>query len=411
MRSGRSGDVFIAIPTYTGISCETAMSLFSAKEKLRENGIDSAIEFCTENCHVDDGRNYLVRDFLESDCEQLVFIDSDVRFDGEDLVRLIQFKQDVVAGVYPLKTDEPGYPVRFFEGDIWGNADGLIKVRGVPTGFLKIRRSVLQKLYDSVPKYIPKKEIGSHSLFIPLIFERVLRGQERLGGDYEFCRKWSELGGEIFIDPHMRFGHIGQTEYSGSLSSYLYLKNGLQGQRIAEIFKKIQDGTEDARDLLSLIDMWGNHFALEASALSAIISLSRECAGTILECGSGLSTLVLAASGCPVVSLEHNPQWFEKVKGYLSDLSIDNVDLRLCPLNSDGWYSETGEGYSLVVVDGPPRAEGNRSKIVDYLHNVAPDCAFIVDDVDSGSDVTPLLSEKFGAQFISFGRFAAGRIK
>lgn len=408
-KTGLSERVFLAIPAYDTISCETAVSLIAAKEVLLRNDIESEVAFCAENCHVDDGRNYLVRLFLESQCNQLVFIDADVRFDPEDLVRLVKYSQDVVCGVYPKKKDEQEYPVEFFSGDIRWNEDGLIPVRMVPTGFLKIRRDVFEVLYENVGKYIPQREIGKHSLMIPEIFERKTHGSVRLGGDYEFCDKWSKCGGELFVDPLMLFGHVGRKEYGGILGTYLIKKNGLSDDYTIAIIDKIKTREGTPRDYVVLHDIWDNKWTPPVDMLMAIFETACNCSGNIVEIGSGLTTLLFGATGRKVVSIEHDKTWFDKMSSIKNKCGLDNVDIVHSEIKN-GWYNIdiNDENVSLVLIDGPPRKKGDRRLVTDHLINISEDCVFIVDDCDSGLDITTELDEKFGVNFKNFGRYAIG---
>ena len=170
-----AGGTFIASLTGSNmLNAEFAFALAQSMKELTLKGHDLELEIYSENCHVDDGRNRLVRDFLLSGCRQLIFIDSDIRWEPKDLESLILHKKEVVAGIYPLKSETEGYPVRHLPGDIYSNQDGLIEVDGVPTGFLKINRTVLEKL-DEVSEHYPSKDDVKGKRKIPLIFERTTR--------------------------------------------------------------------------------------------------------------------------------------------------------------------------------------------------------------------------------------------
>lgn len=405
---GKPDRVFIAIPTTDNISPETVFSLFGAKEELLKNDIESEMAICAYDCHVDDQRNTLVQEFLESKCNTFVFIDSDLHFDPEDLVKLIRYDRDVVAGVYPKKAEERQFPVMLLDGPMWTDEDGLLEVYSVPTGFLKIKRKVLELLYISVPKYASRQDVG-RKIRTPLIFERKLDGNVRWGGDYEFCQKWKKTGGKIFVDPNMRFSHIGSTEYFGSLGHHLRLRNGLVDAHMVGIIRKVQSSTEDVNDYCDLFESWENKWTPPVPMLATVAETARQVDGKILEIGSGLTTLLLGASGNEVTSLEHDPEWANKIGILIDKCGYDNIEVVERKL-VDGWYDfEIEETYSMVLIDGPPRISGDRMKIVDKLNSVSDDCIFIVDDVDSGLDMTPALAEKFGINFLRFGRFAVGR--
>ena len=142
--------VFVATAAYQ-FHPNYTHSLAAAMAVLAHEGI--AVDLChiAEHCHVDDARNAMVREFMMSEASHLIFIDNDVGFSPGNLVRLAKHNPDVdmVAGVYPLKEDEEGYPVRVKGGsDLWADSDGLVEVDGLPTGFLRISRRCLEQMIE-----------------------------------------------------------------------------------------------------------------------------------------------------------------------------------------------------------------------------------------------------------------------
>src|SRR5687767_1370041 len=103
-RSPRRGPgTFLAVAAYDGLSAPFVHSLFSSQANIPHR---MDLEIFSGNCHVDDGRNRLVRDFLETDCEQLIFLDADVFWLDAELKKLIEHDADIVAGIYPMKNDD-----------------------------------------------------------------------------------------------------------------------------------------------------------------------------------------------------------------------------------------------------------------------------------------------------------------
>src|SRR5688572_1419621 len=97
--------VLLATPSYDRPCAAYTFAIAKSREALSQAGIQSAYLLLQGNCHVDDARNSIVRDFLESDCTDLVFLDADVDWEPEALVQLCQRECDVVGGVYPYRRD------------------------------------------------------------------------------------------------------------------------------------------------------------------------------------------------------------------------------------------------------------------------------------------------------------------
>lgn len=117
--------------------------------------------------------------------------------------------------------------------------------------------------------------------------------------------------------------------------------------------------------LEELQEGWANHgMAARTDYLAEVCRQGVRAERAILECGSGLTTLLLGLlagrRGVPVWSLEHLPEWRARVASVLARHAIPEVHLLLAPLQDYGaftWYApqEPLPGkFDLVVCDGPP---------------------------------------------------------
>jgi len=367
--------LFLAVQCYEGIGAGCAFSLFHFGQALKEAGIDVELSIYTGNCHVDDGRNRLVRDFLMSDCTDMVFMDADVGCPASNLTQLLRYDVDVVAGIYPKKGGDDQFPVKMLPGEIWSDAQGLIEVQGVPTGFLRMRRHVLEKLAAEAVHYNAKNDATTA---MPLIFERQVHDGTRWGGDYVFCRKWRAMGGKVHIAPEMRFEHSGMQTWAGRVGAWLREKAGL-GLKLP--LERIAKGTDTASDYVDLFDAYGNPYAATPALLFCLVQVARR-SHDVIEFGSGLSSLALAAaSQAPVTSYESSPIYADHLKGEAERLGLDVV-VRYAPL-VDGWYDCPDRVIApgtLVFVDGP-RGGAGRPGI--FAHVDLTHATVIVDDVQA----------------------------
>lgn len=373
--------VFIAVAVYEKPSPGFAWSLFQTGVALGQAGIAHELAIYAGNCHVDDSRNRLTRDFLNGDCTDLVFLDADIAWQAGDFLKLIAHDRDVVAGVYPKKHGDDTYPVKLIPGEIWSDADGLIEVHGVPTGFLRIRRHVLETLARTSQTYNAKND-GAWST--AMIFERQIHAGSRWGGDYVFCRKWREAGGKIFVDPTFRFEHAGEHTWTGSLGQWL---RGRAGLGLKSGLEAIRAGRETTDDIAELFDAWDNTFAAMPLLLAALARLARETRGPVLECGSGLSSLVMAAAnpGVEVHALENSPVFAEHLRIEANKHGLSNLVIHCRPLK-EGWYDLGGVpdvAWSIVLIDGPPRKDARRAEVLSRLDLTRS--IVIADDVHEGS--------------------------
>jgi hypothetical protein len=222
--------IMLGLPTYDfKVTAKLAISLASFCVQAQRHGVD--IQICNiSGCSVVSRvRNLIAKDFLESDCTDLMFIDSDINFEAEDIFRLMAWNSDpkkgIVAGIpvarkkgkvyiSTLDTDE--------EDNIFMNYMGLVKAKRVATAFMMIRREVFEKLKDAHSEWVyhDEKKVGDEVI---AFFDFALKDGEYIGEDFLFCDRARELGYEVWIDPTIKLGHMGMEEFAGAFGEdYLY---------------------------------------------------------------------------------------------------------------------------------------------------------------------------------------------
>jgi len=150
----------------------------------------------------------------------------------------------------------------------------------------------------------------------------------------------------------------------------------------------------DPQLLSELVQGWGNSWSAQTEYLSACLEHVRDSDGPILECGSGLSTILAGAvaqsRGTRIFSLEHDPKWAARTQKYLDKYRIYSVTMAVAPIRSYGdfdWYSlpslQTIPGkIAMVICDGPPGGtRGGRYGLVPVmLDKLRADCIILLDD-------------------------------
>src|SRR4029079_2669306 len=137
--------------------------------------------------------------------------------------------------------------------------------------------------------------------------------------------------------------------------------------RTLEAFRGAAAGALPGDDQIAALTYgWNNDgFSASGGFLREALAAAWRVRGPVLECGSGLSTLLLglvaARTGSTVCSLEHDGAWARHVERALQAHRIPNVSVRHAPLRSWGAYSWYGvspadlpDRLALVVCDGPP---------------------------------------------------------
>jgi hypothetical protein len=167
---------------------------------------------------------------------------------------------------------------------------------------------------------------------------------------------------------------------------------------------------------------WGNErWTAEAPYLSEVVRAAEKSRSSILECGSGLTTLLMGAiasrRGIQLHSLEHNPDWYARVTAAVEGFGLTNVTVHLAPLKDFGsfdWYDvpldHLPNDFSLVVCDGPPGVtRGGRSGMLPTMRGkMAKDFSILIDDTNR--DGEGQLAQQWVSELkASLGRHGGGR--
>lgn len=379
--------VCLATTAYESPDAAYTASIQKTREALHKVGIPTAYYLLSGNCHVDDARNSIVQEFLLSDCTDLVFLDADVVWEPEELIKLCRFDVDVVGGVYPFRRDDAkskeNMPVVMYPGHVEPDERGLIEVAGLPTGFMRIRRHVLETLAADACKHWKRTDRRS---MVPILFERGFLPDPvnpkiggRLGGDLNFCRKWIENGGKVFAASELHLGHVVKSIVYDSLGAALRRQGSETLRYVAD---KVRAGSFDPLLFSEARRAFSNHWGALEDVLTLCAVMGQKADGPVIETGSGLTSVILgAASKDRVFCLEHDPKWAQETERMLSQAGVTNVEVTICDFK-DGWYvtpKNIPSEFALGLNDGPPRVMGSRMGFFDRFGGCK---AIICDDAD-----------------------------
>ena len=248
----RESKFFIATPCYGGALTEP---YFRSTIKLMTwfNGHKVPLAFGTiaNESLVTRARNVLLAYFLNSDYTHLMFIDADIEFQVDDILKLWLHDKDVVVGAYPKKgvnwshikesvildpskeltPNQIGalgsdYAINFKFMDRENKQvkveNGLIELHDAGTGFMMIKRKAIDSIIEHYPeiKYVNDVQMGGVDLkdkFYAL-FDTMIDPIEKryLSEDYTFWRRWLEMKGQIWLDPSISLNHYGSFCFQGN---------------------------------------------------------------------------------------------------------------------------------------------------------------------------------------------------
>ena len=251
----RNKHIFIATPCYGGQIGEPYFrSMMRLAILCNKYDIQFTVSTLANESLITRGRNTLVSFFMEHpDATHLFFIDADIEFDPNDLLRMVAYDRPITVGAYPKKAinwqsiieaarrneeettetiegHSSNYVVNFeFVTDEDGNPqnqiqirDNLIKLKDAGTGFMCIQRDVIQKMFDAHPELKYANDINVDAKFekhMYALFDTMIDPESRryLSEDYTFCRLWQQMGGEVFLDPRTGLNHVGHYTFRGNI--------------------------------------------------------------------------------------------------------------------------------------------------------------------------------------------------
>ena len=211
-------NVIIAAPSYDGkVDVRHTVSLIETAKIGMSNGINILPLYVSFDSMIQRARNDVCKIFLKTNASHLIFIDCDQDWNPPDVFKLLSHNVPIVAAPVSKKNDIPSYNVKLY-GDYIVNDKGLVKVDGIGTGFMCIRRDAMEALWNISDTYSDKADEYSKNIFEIKIIDGKLFSE-----DMTFCEKWKSLGGEIFIDPYINCGHSGTKRWEGNFSEWIKL--------------------------------------------------------------------------------------------------------------------------------------------------------------------------------------------
>jgi hypothetical protein len=209
--------IFLALPIYGAVPAQFMQCMIRLSQaakppcqiKIRQLNGDSLVARA---------RNTLTADFLASDCSHLMFVDSDLVFNVDQIGRLLKRDVPLIGGLYPKKQEgDLRWVMNALEGEPEEVGQGLVQVKYIGTGFMLISRSVFEKMITFFGDRIQYKEDSTgrieHDFWSTGVYQFPDGTRRYLSEDWFFCQRWLDLGGAVWADTSVILQHIGQAVY------------------------------------------------------------------------------------------------------------------------------------------------------------------------------------------------------
>jgi hypothetical protein len=213
------------MPCGATVPWQTAISLARTARFAAQNGVPLDLCVTAGGSVVSEARNLVLNSFMRTKADILLWIDSDIEWSVFDFVSIVQHAAvvDVVCAAYPVKIPTAPFIVKQPDPDnVEINGLGLVKIDGTGLGFCAVRRTVLEQLVEKAT-YV---DIGTE-LEVPDVFrvDRTITGGRRTarGEDMAFFADIRDLGHDVWLDPTIQLGHIGNHVYRGDPIAALHI--------------------------------------------------------------------------------------------------------------------------------------------------------------------------------------------
>jgi hypothetical protein len=217
-------NVFFAMPVYTGqLHMETFRSVLANMVALLKRGDQFTLWDESGNSMIAHARDLILAKFLATDCTHCFFVDNDVVFPADAVLRLVDSGVDFSAAVYRQRKDPANFCVQWdtSKPELWADPEtGMLEVLAVPAGFICLTRSMVQRMTDAYPQKVFADKAAPTGKAVAL-FDNIHEGEMYWGEDFSFCKRWRDVGGKIWVDPTISMGHIGNKMFTGSLGDWL----------------------------------------------------------------------------------------------------------------------------------------------------------------------------------------------
>jgi hypothetical protein len=237
-------------------------SLLQTMFMCKDLGINATIHFCRNDSLVSRARNNLIAKAMNiSTATHFLFIDADITWSPFDILKLLVADKPIVGGIYPIKNYEfdklaanPNFVSDIFNRknksqlkDSFSNKEylqnnmvryninyasntleienNLSKVKHLATGFMLIKRTVIELMSKAFPqtKYVDDVGFlsGKENDFAYALFDCGVEDGHYFSEDWMFCHRWQKMGGSVYADITINLDHTGIETYKGSFISSL----------------------------------------------------------------------------------------------------------------------------------------------------------------------------------------------
>jgi len=221
----------IAMPCYDSVKIRTMISIVKLVKELTAAGLKFELN-TMQSPYVAYARNILMSRFLQKDEDYLLFIDADLEFDPECVLKMLIAEKDVICTPYRAKTHTPEdiqYTVSIKDPhNVKILPGGLVEIQNGPAGMMMVKRAVFEKLIKDYPekeiKVHPNQNTFPKDLRIYNFWDCNFKDGIWKGEDIFFCDLAREAGFKVYANITSTITHHGSFGYKGKYEDKFKMK-------------------------------------------------------------------------------------------------------------------------------------------------------------------------------------------
>lgn len=194
----RMSRVLVGIPNTGSIRIETMTSLINM---LLNSPVEYSL-YTPISCYVHMNREEIVKVAIKTGADYILFVDTDMKFPDDALNKMLSLDVEIVGAHYHLKKYPPTSVVIQLDPPLDKLPETPIKVRALGTGLMLVKVDVFKKMRQ--PWFFFQPEIVDDSFTVI---------QKAVGEDVWFCDRARELGYDVWLEPSIVAGHIGEAVF------------------------------------------------------------------------------------------------------------------------------------------------------------------------------------------------------
>jgi hypothetical protein len=210
--------VMLGTPSHDGkVEVVYLHSVINTIKLCAQNGIEVfPFHICYESL-LQISRNDIFKTAYMSQIDDLVFVDSDQEWQPEQFLRLLMHPVDFAGCPVVKKGDAESYNIKCLKWPIPRDKNnGLLEVDSIGTGFMRLSRRAIDKMWNMSEKYDSEKDNDNRNVFETKIVDGSFYSE-----DVYFCKKWQDSGEKIYLDDEMTCSHVGTKKWNGNFNLWL----------------------------------------------------------------------------------------------------------------------------------------------------------------------------------------------